>query len=123
MKYEEIIPFMRFNEHKILLVDFTEYGYTALNIKEPILELENIRLIRCIKENEFISKEEIDTYYGEMDYFEHLCRYPQIRLVIEHEGEYKVLHLNKVFFTSELQILNIKIGSEDVGVKSWIEQF
>lgn len=135
MRYEEIQPFLESHANTSLLIDFKEYEYTPHNTKSIILEIENFSLITYIKPNEFMLREDVAMYYGkeiEEQSYENLCRYPYLRLVIAEpsnnitQQEYKVLHLNKTFFTSHLQEIHIKeqdIEHVGLGAIPWTGQF
>lgn len=125
MRYEEVEQFLEKNTKAY--IDFEEYGYIS-GRKTLLLKIEGLQINTYIKENEFIDRETIERLYGEEANPNHYYYYPYIRLVIEQEidnreVQYSVLHLNKVYFTSGLQKIQLRSSGfrlGEQGVKPWI---
>ena len=123
MTYEEAVEMLESNTR--LVMDFEEYvliggrPYLALEIKDAMV-------INYIKERQELSIDEIKELYGEDANIAICYQHPYIRIVVEYEGELAVIHLNKTYFTSGLQKINLREQEEETteGVKPWfgIEQ-
>lgn len=127
MLYENIEKFLKEYENQTIYINFKEYGCLSYNTKTPILEIDNYVVQGYIKENQFIDRELVAKYYGHESSFEDLCTYPYLRIIIKHpeEERLKVLHLNKAYFTSGFQEVELNVGSLNMnvlGAKSWIDR-
>lgn len=130
MEYDEILPFLE--QKPRCLISFKEYIKDIRGVKKEVLNIENYEVINFIRENEFIDKVKIKEYYGEdVENFENFCIYPYIRLVIsapkskdvfanEGDKEVYVIHLNRAYFTSNLQKIELYDKSIDFNVEDGI---
>ena len=134
LDYQDIEEYL---ERNLLdcLITFEEYGYASSYSKELILKITDMPLYNFIKEDEFIDREYFRMIYGEENEskYESLCRQPYLRLIFdctEYEDEigvkytdpisdYKVVHLNPIYFTSQMQKLSVKTKGDSFGFKSY----
>lgn len=104
-------------------LDFKEYINGDLD-KRLVLELNGVQIIRYVKENEFLDRNELDLLSEHegcnMRYTYCPYYYPYIRLVVKADTDVYIISINKLAVDTEMQIVNLNRAQDLTGgVKQW----
>ena len=118
MTYDEALAMLKSDNQ--LIMDFEEYVLIG-NKPYLALEITDAVVLRYIDERQKLSSDEIRDLYGEDANIAICYMYPYLRIVVDCDGEKAVIHLNKAYFTSGLQKINLRRQTfeEGEGVKPW----
>ncbi len=105
-------------------INFKEYAEDMSGHKREILRIEGCEVINFFNENEFLDRKKVSTYYGDEVIYEDFCTYPYLRIVIKvpdskdiftdsEEKNTYVIHLNKAYFNSNLQEIDLYQDNKD----------